>query len=108
MEVAGVAPLPKFHSHVTPVTVPVLVKSTFAPVQPGAVELKLAVGVWLMVMVCVMAWGQVPLLVTVSVMVFVPAVAYITFGGFCADESAGVAPVPKSQLYVQFVPVVPV
>ena len=74
MEVAGDAPLPKFHDHVTPVTVPVLVKSTLAPVQPGAVELKLAVGVWLMVMVWVIVAGQVPLLVTVRVMVFVPAV----------------------------------
>lgn len=51
MEVAGVAPLPKFHDQITPTTVPVFVKSTFAPVHFGAVEVKLATGVALMVMV---------------------------------------------------------
>ena len=52
-----------------------------------------------MVMVCVIVAGQVPLLLTVSVIVFVPEVEYITLGGFCADERAGVAPVPKSQYW---------
>ena len=51
VEVAGAAPLPKFHAQVTPTTVPVLMKSTFAPVQAGAVEEKLVVGVALIVMV---------------------------------------------------------
>ena len=49
MSVAGVAPEPKSHVKLTPVVVPVLVKSTARPVHCGAVEVKLASGVALMV-----------------------------------------------------------
>jgi len=51
--VAGVAPDPKSHAHVTPITVPVLVKSTLYPVHLGAFDVKLAFGVSLIVIVCV-------------------------------------------------------
>ena len=73
MEVEGAAPLPKFHDQITPTTVPVLVKSTFAPVHFGAVEVKLATGVALIKIVPVTVLAHPPLL-TVSVIVFVPEV----------------------------------
>ena len=48
------------------------------------------------------------LLVTFSVIVFVPEVLYITPVGFCEVEVAGEAPVPKSHEYVIPAPLLPV
>ena len=90
MSVAGSAFKPKFHDHVIPVDVPVLVKSTGAPVHFGAVDLKVATGVELMVIVCVVVWVQLPSEI-VNVMVFVPELLYNTPDGFSADEVAGIA-----------------
>ena len=42
VELPGVAPLPKSQKKVTPLEVPVFVKSTVAPVHCGAVEVKSA------------------------------------------------------------------
>ena len=44
-EVAGVAPGPKFHDHITPTLVPVLVKTIGSPVHCGAVDANAATGV---------------------------------------------------------------
>ena len=49
VDVAGAAPEPKFHDQLTPADVPVFVKSTPMPVHFGAVDVKLTVGVALIV-----------------------------------------------------------
>lgn len=51
VDVAGEAPEPKSQRNVTPAVDPVLVKSTASPEHTGAVEVKPAVGVWLIVTV---------------------------------------------------------
>ena len=82
---AGVAPEPKFHNHVTPVMVPVLVKLTGKPVHCGAVEENVDNGVELIVMVCIEVWVQNPSLI-VKVIVFVPPEEYKTPTGFSEVE----------------------
>jgi len=58
VEVAGVAPAPKFQLQFMPPVLPVLVKSTGKPVHCGAVETKLTTGVELMVILCVVVFVQ--------------------------------------------------
>ena len=70
-EVAGAAPDPKSQFQAVPV--PVLVKSTFCPVQAGAVEEKLDVGAGLIKMVFDTVPSQAPL-ETVNETVFEPDV----------------------------------
>ena len=54
VDVAGVAPAPKSHVQLTPLAVPVLVKSIdTGSVHWGAVDEKLATGVALILIVCV-------------------------------------------------------
>ena len=71
VEVAGEAPVPKSQLYVTPApVVPVFVKLTELPSHCGALEVNVAVGVWLMLIVWVVLEEQpVELLVTVSVIV---------------------------------------
>ena len=97
MDVAGAAHEPKFHAHVTPTTVPVFVKSTAAPVHCGAVEVKLATGVALMVIVCVEVETHPKLFVVDNVTTLFPDVLYIIPVGFCDVEVAGDAPEPNDQ-----------
>ena len=90
-----------------PPVVPVLVKDTESCSQLGAVVVKLAVGVALIVMLCELLslhWA----LLTVKVTVFVPLLAYVMPPGFSAELVDGLAPLPKSQLYVQVAPLDPV
>jgi hypothetical protein len=72
LEEEGEEPDPKLHDQLTPATVPVLVKFTLAPVHWGELEVKLAVGGALTVMVCVEVTVQppppVPLYVRVTVL----------------------------------------
>lgn len=73
VEVAGVASNPKFQLQLTPVSVPVFLKSTPKPVHCGVVETNEAAGVALITMVCVLVcvqfWSD-----NVSVTVLVPDV----------------------------------
>ena len=72
VDVAGEAPLPKFQLYVhAPPVVPVLVKDTESSSQLGAVVVKFAVGVALIVIVCELLslhWA----LLTVKVTVLLP------------------------------------
>ena len=47
-------------------------------------------------MVAVLIVTQPNWLVTYCVIVFMPADEYVTAGGFCAEDAAGLAPEPKS------------
>ena len=107
VDVAGAAPDPKSHDHVTPAVVPVLKKSTGMPVHCGALEIKLAVGVALIVMVFVVVVLQCASK-TVKLIVLVPAVEYTIPLGFSVEDDAGDAPGPKSHEYLQLPPVDPV
>lgn len=73
VEVPGVASKPKFQFQLTPVRVPVFLKSTPKPVHCGVVETNDATGVELITMVCVVVcvqfWSEM-----VSVTVLVPDV----------------------------------
>ena len=80
-----------------PPVVPVLVKETESCSQLGAVVVKLAVGVALIVIVCELLslhWA----LLTVKVTVLLPLLEYVMPLGLSADEVDGLAPEPKSQL----------
>ena len=86
---------------------PVLLKLTGRPVHCGALLTKLATGVELIAMVCVLVCVQPPP-ETVKLTVLVPDEAYTMPPGFSADEPAGLAPNPKLHAYDQFPPVLPV
>lgn len=108
VEVAGDAPEPKFQDHITPTTVPVFVKSTGDPVHCGAVEVKFATGVALIVIVCVEVVTHPKLFVVINVTTICPDELYITPVGFSEVEVAGEAPEPKSHEKVVPAPVLPV
>src|ERR1043165_4090111 len=94
ISVAGEAPLPKVQPQLTFALLPVLVKLTGKPVHCGAVEVKLATGVSLIVIDCVEVWVQFWSLI-VKVTVLLPPEVYNTPVGFCAVEVAGDEPGPK-------------
>ena len=77
IEAAGVAPLPRFHAHVTPVEVPVLVKLTGKPEHSGAVDVKLATGVLDILIVSIVVCEQLASEI-VKVTILVPDESYKT------------------------------
>ena len=82
-------------------------KFTESPVHFGALEVNEATVVESIIMLMVSTAVQEPLFI-VKVISLVPGDEYITPAGLSVVEVAGVAPVPKSQLYVTLEPELPV
>ncbi len=96
MEVAGVAPEPKFHAYDKAPTLKSVKVTIPGGKQTGASLVKLAVGALVIMMVAV-SLAVHAVVVTVKMTVFVPPVAYTIPDGFSKVEVAGVASPPKSQ-----------
>ena len=76
VDVEGVEPEAKFHSHDVPAVVPVFVKSTDKPVHLGAVDVKFATGVELIVIALEKVVEHPNELTVVKVIIFAPAEKY--------------------------------
>ena len=83
------------------------VKLTGKPEHSGAVEVKLATGVLLIVIVSMIVLEQLASEI-VNVMVLAPDESYNTPFVFSDDETAGMAFCPKSHAYDQLLPMLPV